>query len=624
MHAEGKPHGNIQPKNLLVTDGDKIDISSFEKEKVGIMDRTSSYSPPEAYGDPPPGPTIAGDIYALAAVLYHAICGQPPIRASTRNEKKIEKLQMEIKPGIAVATALERGLALNCDDRPKEVSEFCALLEPSTLSTTESPSTPDKCTVEKMKQAHAGEFQPATKELAVVVRPTASSQRSTTAPMPSSVARIVAPAPAALNIKLVERLPVNLTVGKSFEFKIADLFKGPRGSLKIEFVNADELGFLHNKEKDFLTGTPKRSGELKLQIELIKVEVDGRRIFDKSIAVTVNPDPDSLWKNKDSNKDDRYWKDDTAHLDVSTPHGRILAASQRGRSHAHEGLFRDDDFSISYHEPTGWHLLAAADGAGSAKYSRKGSLIACTESLRYMRQWIESQQTSLEAAVQSLLEKEDDRPMRTVAYSWLGGGAFEARMAIESEAKSQEQPAVMRDYATTLLLAVAKHTRAGWIVATFTIGDGGVGILQKDGQVKALCTPDSGEFSGQTVFLTASNVMGTAEQIMQRIHTARMSDVAALVLMTDGVTDPKFPTESSLSDPTVWNAFWTELNATVNLSLENMEASAQLLNWLSFRSPGNHDDRTIVLLLPISKRDFSEQDLSDMRMKRTASSNRGS
>src|SRR5690606_14699190 len=54
---------------------------------------------------------------------------------------------------------------------------------------------------------------------------------------------------------------------------------------------------------------------------------------------------------------------------------KIVIASKRGRSHAHEGTFRDDDFCTKS-LPNDWAIVAVADGAGSAKYARQGSKIA--------------------------------------------------------------------------------------------------------------------------------------------------------------------------------------------------------------------------------------------------------
>ncbi|MSU32183.1 MAG: hypothetical protein EXS25_05905 [Pedosphaera sp.] len=601
LHGEKKTHGNIQPKNLHVRGDDKIDITSFENCKNENIDRNSDYAPPEAQHDPTSLPTAAGDVYGLAAVIYYAICEEPPICASRRTEKQSEKLQLGVKPRAAIAEALEKVLSLKCEDRPTMVA-LRELLEATNSRVVDESATTDKHASIKMPEANIGQVQSGPKESGAVAQPAVTSSCSAATTTPTLPARTPAPMPGSPSFRLVERLPVNLTVGKSFEIKISDLFKEKRGSLKLEFLNADELGFQHEREKDALIGKPKLAGEQKLNVEVTLAETDGRRIFERTIGVTVNPDPDSLWKNLPSNQSDPYWKPDSDHTkpdDEFTPVARMLAASQRGRSHAHEGLFRDDDFLVRFHRATGWHLLVVADGAGAAKYSRCGSQIACKQSLDFIEQWIDGNQALLETAVRSLIENADGTMLKEkVAYPCFGKAAYEAQKAIAAEAGVHVPKAVMKDYATTLLLAVAKHTQSGWIIAAFSIGDGGIGLMRNDGQVKTLCTPDCGEFAGQTVFLTASNVMRTTEQILNRIHIAHETDLKTLVLMTDGVTDPKFPTEASLSAPEVWKEFWTELNTTVDLSSDNKEASTDLLKWLSFRSPGNHDDRTIVLLLP--------------------------
>lgn len=74
-------------------------------------------------------------------------------------------------------------------------------------------------------------------------------------------------------------------------------------------------------------------------------------------------------------------------------------------------------------------------------------------------------------------------------------------------------------------------------------------------------------------------------------------DFTALFLMTDGVSDPKFETDANLKSYDKWNELWADLKENgVELTDDNEEAASQLLNWLDFWSPGNHDDRTIAIL----------------------------
>ena len=68
--------------------------------------------------------------------------------------------------------------------------------------------------------------------------------------------------------------------------------------------------------------------------------------------------------------------------------------------------------------------------------------------------------------------------------------------------------------------------------------------------------------------------------------------------MTDGVSDPKFATDKNFFDPAKWTLFWADLGGSLTLTRENEQADTQLLDWLDFWSTGNHDDRTIALMLP--------------------------
>jgi hypothetical protein len=170
--------------------------------------------------------------------------------------------------------------------------------------------------------------------------------------------------------------------------------------------------------------------------------------------------------------------------------------------------------------------------------------------------------------------------------------------AITEEAAAQEPPRAPKEYATTLLLSAARRTASGWLVLSFGIGDGGIGLLRRDGSVQVMSTPDSGEFSSETIFLTSTSHWHSTEGISKRLHVAMVHDFHALLLMTDGITDPLFPTEVSLGDKDVWLSFWTDLWKIAKLTPDNAEASAELLAWSGFYSKGNHDDRTIALLLP--------------------------
>jgi hypothetical protein len=265
-------------------------------------------------------------------------------------------------------------------------------------------------------------------------------------------------------------------------------------------------------------------------------------------------------------------------------------------------LFREDDYRVSFHESSGWHLLVAADGAGSAKLSRRGSELACQASQAFLRKWLDDGGAAkLEEASAPLVVEGDAGKLKQQLYLWLVTAAHSSLKAIKEQAGLLDPPRPAKDFHTTLLICAAKKLAEGWVLVSFTIGDGGVGIRRGDGTPIAFCEPDSGDFSGQTVFLTVNNVFDDAEKNMSRLHAAYVQDLSAVVLMTDGITDPRFPTEASLKDKACWDKFWAEVSEAAKF--EDEGAEARLLKWLSFKSAGNHDDRTIVFLLPPHAKD---------------------
>jgi len=102
--------------------------------------------------------------------------------------------------------------------------------------------------------------------------------------------------------------------------------------------------------------------------------------------------------------------------------------------------------------------------------------------------------------------------------------------------------------------------------------------------------PDSGEFAGQTRFLDAAALADS--NFGHRIRIGYFQEVEAVILMTDGVSDPRFETDNALKDPARWDALWQELTPV----LAGEEPDRALADWLGFFSPGHHDDRALALL----------------------------
>ena len=373
------------------------------------------------------------------------------------------------------------------------------------------------------------------------------------------------------------------------------------------FEGLETIGLCYNPETSSITGTPNIAGVQTITLFVKrKGWEEGKAIFDKQLLLTVNHDPRSLWLNQPSDKNDPYWKPESASqfvkvestgLLIKTERKDIVAASVRGRSHAHEGIFRDDDFGIEYDQNTQWYIMTVADGAGSAKVSRKGSEIACQTVVKVCKSQLESQHKDFEHLIKELNKDKSDanrKKMGDALYGIVGSAVFKAYKNIEEEAVKSGN--AVKDYSTTLIVSVCKKFRFGWFVGAFWVGDGGIGIYNKGKRsLKVLGESDSGEFAGQTRFLTMPEITLPTE-LYRRLRFDIVEEFTALILMSDGITDPKFETDANLSRIGKWDELWEDLSKEVDFKDNNEESGAQLLKWLDFWSPGNHDDRTIAIL----------------------------
>ncbi|HMU87437.1 MAG TPA: PP2C family serine/threonine-protein phosphatase, partial [Agitococcus sp.] len=281
------------------------------------------------------------------------------------------------------------------------------------------------------------------------------------------------------------------------------------------------------------------------------------------------PDPRSLWKNIPSNNQEIYAKPDSRSQSLHNAHYKILAASQRGRSHAHKGQFREDDFFIAQGE--NWQLAIVADGAGSAQYSRYGSWLICQTMGKFL---------------QHVLSRPIAIGLQDIKLEFRGalGAAF---CAIEDEAEHQQ--ALIKDYASTILavLFYFDNQKQEYIYWTVAIGDGAIALYSpQTQQVSLLNMPDSGDYAGETRFLSDSNFMQAP------ITNYRIQEFAPCLLMTDGVSDAFFDSDNALKNAKAWQYLWQFLQQQNALADENA-----LLACLDFWSKGNHDDRTLVAIL---------------------------
>jgi len=452
----------------------------------------------------------------------------------------------------------------------------------------------------------------------------------------------------------------NATVGKPYEAYLGFDKAGLNNLIYTEFEGLEEFGLAYNNETETIKGNPTQSGDLKVKMKFrISGEAEDSELHEKMISLVVNADPKSLWKNipSDESKDEEwkkknYWKPDNTEVFKPLGDKHIVVASKRGRSHANVGSFRDDDFAFKDFENTGWSIICVADGAGSAKLSRQGSKIACdgivdffSENLndevlkeidRIVKKYhlisnetnasieIKSQEeisqvnpTILNSEIQVNAESNDtviengktellnpmheiQKELKLFLYNNLGKAAFAVHKKIAAFAT--ERDAQLKDFHSTLIFALFKKYEFGYAVLSFGVGDCPIGLLNKEmTELKLMNWLDVGEFGGGTRFITMPEIF-SSDKFPTRFGFNLIEDFSYLILMTDGIYDPKFVVEANLEKLEKWKEFIEDLGGKnedgikVEFTMENKEISSQLSAWMDFWSPGNHDDRTLAIV----------------------------
>ncbi|MDQ6815740.1 MAG: protein phosphatase 2C domain-containing protein, partial [Bacteroidota bacterium] len=154
---------------------------------------------------------------------------------------------------------------------------------------------------------------------------------------------------------------LNATVGKPYETKFDFEKFNWKGITSYEFKGLNEVGLRYDERTKQITGVPTESGDIKV---IFKFKMDGQAedapFNEKDIKLIINPDPRSLWKNIESDKNDRFWKEDNVTTFAPLGDRHILVSSKRGRSHANVGSFREDHFTFKDLD-NGWSLVVVAD-----------------------------------------------------------------------------------------------------------------------------------------------------------------------------------------------------------------------------------------------------------------------
>lgn len=383
------------------------------------------------------------------------------------------------------------------------------------------------------------------------------------------------------NIKFFEQLWKRVVkVGSSIETRQQDKFRQLIREL-IKEVLSSEISSDSEQAASTGSGTQKRKDD-----EIVTDDREQRKA--KPVSVSDESDrnsdpvnqevsqgeilpPPSLWKYLPVSDELEAHSEYDCKSDKSPDGMKLIGARVRGKSHKHDGTNCDDWFKFTV--SNNWTIIAVSDGAGSKKFSRVGAKVSCEAAVEYLAEalkkcnigdrttkedlsadldrnanWdfvgkdIECVQKTLHASMQVAYEaiekKANDCKEQTPYFQALNKDVI---------TKNGRVPEV-KDFSCTLLLAVHTTVKVGGtecsLVLTCQIGDGMLAAISQEGKLKLLGKPDSGDYGGQTEFLTSKNKL-EKENLVQKTFVFP-GNLKALMVMTDGVADDYFPNDPGM------------------------------------------------------------------------------
>ena len=243
----------------------------------------------------------------------------------------------------------------------------------------------------------------------------------------------------------------------------------------------------------------------------------------------------------------------------------VVGASVQGTSHIKIPLPCQDAHAYKAINASIF-VAAVADGLGSAVYAQAGAQLAAASAVAFVEQQLAAETPGDEAG-----------------WVQLARDCFLAACA-RLEAEAQKDQAVLRDYSTTLILAILTPD---WLV-TGHIGDGVVVASLEDGDLVLASQPMNEEYVNVTYPLTMPDMIHIAE------FKASPAKVKALALLSDGMQHVSIRTVDHTPHPPFFEPLFRQLPGVKDMH----KASQNLAEFMASEQICAHtdDDKTLLLI----------------------------
>ena len=93
------------------------------------------------------------------------------------------------------------------------------------------------------------------------------------------------------------------------------------------------------------------------------------------------------------------------------------------------------------------------------------------------------------------------------------------------------------------------------------------------------------------------------DEIIKNINVSVVDNFTALIMLNNGIAQPKFHNENNLKQIETWNGFWAELNKEIPNLLVNIDGknsnelnAKNLMKWINFADEKSQNDRVLAII----------------------------
>lgn len=321
---------------------------------------------------------------------------------------------------------------------------------------------------------------------------------------------------------------------------------------------------------------------------------------------------------KKDNEDNKYRKENSANECIKGKEKSIIAARQCVNTNHQKTNHCENDFYIKYNAKYDCYVAVLADGSNAAKFSYYASKLVVNVAGEILDNNLEKNLPNIVTVFNKFYNTNNknentnninteafEKSIKRVLYNLIGISVFTAYKKLEQEYNTNKNViGDIKNLSTTLMLTVIKKIGKKWLCVSYSVGDGVIVIYNNKLQPAThnLLLGKISNNNSENHFLSKKEI-SSYDEIIKNINVSVVDNFTALIMLNNGIAQPKFHNENNLKQIETWNGFWAELNKEIPNLLGNIDGknsnelnAKNLMKWINFADEKSQNDRVLAII----------------------------